>query len=236
MMQVCRHCIQQVLKCVAIFGKTWDLHVTDVINTTLEENLNMIEDTIAFFKKKDIEVVFDAEHFFDGYKANKEYALEVLKVAERAGADSVVLCDTNGGATPKLMRDGVTDSVNTVNIEVGIHAHNDSELAVANSLSAVELGATHVQGTFIGFGERCGNARLSSIIPNLQLKMGYECIPPENMSKLYSISREIGEISNIFFDETLAYVGRNAFSHKGGMHIDGLKKAKVHSNISSQAW
>ena len=213
-------------KTVAIFGKAWDLHVTDVINTSLEENLAMIYDTIYFFKQKGIEVIFDAEHFFDGYKANAEYAIKVLQTAEKAGADCLVLCDTNGGTMLCEMRAATKASVESVNTPIGIHAHNDSELAVANSLIAIEEGATHVQGTLIGFGERCGNARLSSIIPNLDLKMGYECLPKGKLNDLYEVCRQLAEFTNLIFDETLAYIGQNAFSHKGGMHIDGLKKAK----------
>ena len=213
-------------KTVAIFGKTWDLHVTEVLNTTLEENLSMIFDTIDFFKKQEIEVIFDAEHFFDGYKANPEYALEVLKTAEKANADCLVLCDTNGGTMLCELREALKASRNAVKSNLGIHAHNDSELAVANSLIAVEEGASQVQGTLIGFGERCGNARLSSIIPNLELKMGYTCLPEGKMETLYNVCRQLAEFTNIVFDESLAYVGLNAFSHKGGMHIDGLKKAK----------
>ena len=211
---------------VAIFGKTWDLHVTDVIGTTLDENLNMIYDTIEFFKGQGKEVIFDAEHFFDGYKANPEYALEVLKTAEKAQADCLVLCDTNGGTMQCEVRDAIKACKAAVDTSIGIHTHNDSELAVANSLIAVEEGAVHVQGTLIGFGERCGNARLSSIIPNLELKKGYQCLPEGKLKDLYEVCREVAEFTNIFFDETLPYVGRNAFSHKGGMHIDGLQKAK----------
>lgn len=211
---------------VAIFGKTWDLHVTDVIGTTLKENLNMIYDTIDFFKNQGKEVIFDAEHFFDGYKANPKYALEVLKTAEKAKADCLVLCDTNGGTMLCEMRDAIRACNTAVSSPIGIHTHNDGELAVANSLIAVEEGAVHVQGTLIGFGERCGNARLSSIIPNLEIKMGYNCLPEGKLKDLYEICREVAEFTNIVFDETLAYVGQNAFSHKGGMHIDGLKKAK----------
>jgi len=211
---------------VAIFGKAWDLHVTDVLNTTLEENLNMIYDTIDFFKKQGKEVIFDAEHFFDGYKANPEYAVDVLKTADRAKADCLVLCDTNGGTMQCEVRDAIRACKSAISSPIGIHTHNDGELAVANSLIAVEEGAVHVQGTLIGFGERCGNARLSSIIPNLELKMGYRCLPEGKLKELYEVCRELAEFTNIVFDETLAYVGQNAFSHKGGMHIDGLKKAK----------
>lgn len=209
---------------VAVFGKAWDLHATEVLGTTLEENLSMIYDTLYFLKESGREVIFDAEHFFDGYKANAGYALEVLKTACRAGADTIVLCETNGGAMPHEFEEAVKASLAVVDKKLGVHVHNDTELAVANSITGVRLGACHVQGTLLGYGERSGNARLSSIIPNLQLKMGYDCIG-ENIKKLYAISREAAEITNLPFDETLPYVGRNAFAHKGGMHIDGLCKA-----------
>jgi 2-isopropylmalate synthase len=210
---------------VAVFGKAWDLHALEVIGTTLEENLSMIYDTLLYLKQSGREVIFDAEHFFDGYKANPDYALEVLKTATRAGADTIVLCDTNGGTMPHELEEAVKASLAAVDVKLGIHAHNDAELAVANSIIAVRLGVRHIQGTLLGYGERSGNARLSSIIPNLQLKMGYECIG-DNISKLYAVAREAAEITNLPFDETLPYVGRNAFAHKGGMHIDGLRKAK----------
>lgn len=211
---------------VAIFGKTWDFHVTDIIRATLDENLEMIKDTISFFKSKNKEVTFDAEHFFDGYKANSEYAMLALKAASDAGADYLTLCDTNGGTFP--------DEIYTItkevcekfkNIKIGIHAHNDSELAVANSVMAVEAGATQVQGTFTGFGERCGNANLSAIIPNLQLKKSYRCIPNEQMMNLTNTARYISEVSNLSLNNDMPYVGDSAFAHKGGMHIDGVNKA-----------
>lgn len=210
---------------VAIFGKAWDLHVTEVINTTLEENLSMIYDTVKFLRENGREVIFDAEHFFDGFKANREYALKVLEAASDGGASTIALCDTNGGTMPLELEEAVKASLVTVNIKIGIHVHNDTELAVANSILAVQLGACHVQGTLLGYGERCGNARLSSIIPDLQLKLGYDCIG-EHIKELYHASREAAEITNLQFDETLPYVGRNAFAHKGGMHIDALCKAK----------
>lgn len=209
---------------VAVFGKAWDLHAIQVINTTLEENLNMIYDTVRYLKECGKEVVFDAEHFFDGFNANKEYALEVLKVACKGGADTIVLCDTNGGAMPKMLEAAVQASLEAVDVKLGIHAHNDTELAVANSILSVQLGVQHVQGTLLGYGERSGNARLSSIIPNLQIKLGYDCIG-QHIKDLYTVSRKAAEITNLAFDETLPYVGRNAFAHKGGMHIDGLCKA-----------
>ena len=210
---------------VAIFGKSWDLHVTEVIRATLDENLEMVHDTIAYFKKLGKEVIFDAEHFFDGYKACPEYALSVLKAANSAGADTLVLCDTNGGVLP-WEAEAITQAVADLAPKglIGIHAHNDSELAVANSLCAVKAGARHVQGTFIGFGERCGNARLTSIIPDLQLKMGYDCIPEDKLRELTAAASEAAEIANLAPNDKLPFVGKDAFAHKGGMHIDGVKK------------
>lgn len=208
---------------VAIFGKSWDFHVTDIINTTLEENLNMITDTIKFFKAHNKEVVFDAEHFFDGYKSNSDYAMKTLEAAVEGGADSLVLCDTNGGSLPSEIYEitkVVTDKFNT---QVGIHCHDDSGMAVANSMMAVEAGAIQVQGTYVGFGERCGNANLSTIIGNLQLKNDIKCIP--SLEALTATAKIVSAIANIPLDEKAPYVGKNAFTHKGGMHIDGVNKS-----------
>ncbi len=214
---------------VAIFGKTWDMHVTDIINTTLEENLKMISETIVFLKSKNKEVIFDAEHFYDGYKANSYYALKTIKYAVEAGADWVVLCDTNGGTFPEEIYNITKKASEMFTVKIGIHSHNDCGMAVANSITAVKAGATQVQGTYIGFGERCGNANLSTIIPNLQLKMGMKCIPKDKLYNLTSTARYIAEITNIILDSKLPYVGLNAFSHKGGMHIDGV--SKVHHSF-----
>lgn len=212
---------------ISIFGKSWDYHATHVLNTTLEENLNMITDTIAFLVGEGREVMFDAEHFFDGYKNNQEYALQSLQAAWDGGAKALVLCDTNGGAFPQEIA-GITAHVKErfPQATVGIHCHNDGGMAVANSILAVEAGATQVQGTFLGIGERCGNANLTTIIANLQLKKGYLCIPTENMEQLTTSARYVAEISNITLDHSMPYVGHNAFAHKGGMHIDGVIKAK----------
>ncbi|MDF2614807.1 MAG: citramalate synthase [Clostridia bacterium] len=212
---------------VAIFGKTWDFHVTDIIKTTLEENLNMIYDTIKFFKDHGKEVIFDAEHFFDGYKNNKEYALSTLRRAEEAGADCIALCETNGGAFPDEVYEIVKEVASHVNVQIGIHTHDDTGMGVANSIMAVLAGATHVQGTLVGFGERCGNANLSTIIPNLQIKRDYECIKAENMPKLTTLSRRVAEIANVSLKDNMPYVGKSAFAHKAGMHIDGVTKASV---------
>lgn len=208
---------------VTVFGKSWDLHVTKVLQTTLDENLRMVADTVAFLKAAGREVIFDAEHFFDGFKANPQYALKVCQKAAEAGADVVVLCDTNGGAMPDEIVKGV-ESAKALGVPLGIHVHNDCGLAVANSLLAVDAGVHHVQGTFNGFGERAGNANLSTIIANLQLKKGYHCIPSENMVLLTETSRVIDEIANLQPHPREPFVGRSAFAHKAGMHIDGVKK------------
>lgn len=210
---------------VAIFGKSWDFHVTDIIKTSLDENLRMINDTIAFFKEKNKEVIFDAEHFFDGYKSNPDYVLKALASAVDAGADAIVLCDTNGGTFPHEIYEITKKVCNMFDTCVGIHCHNDCGMAVANSIMSVKAGAVHVQGTYIGFGERCGNANLSTIIPNLQVKMGLSCIPEKEIKNLTSTARYIAEISNLKLLHGMPYVGNGAFAHKGGMHIDGVSKA-----------
>lgn len=210
---------------VAIFGKSWDFHVTEIIKTTLEENLNMLTDTISFFKSKGKEVIFDAEHFFDGYASNPEYAMATLRAAEEGGADCLVLCETNGGAFPKDIYAITKKVVEGFNTKVGIHCHNDSGMAVANSIMAVEAGATHVQGTYLGFGERCGNANLCTIIGNLQVKRGMECIIKNQVINLTPVARYIAEITNISINEREPYIGNVAFAHKGGMHIDGVNKS-----------
>lgn len=210
---------------VAIFGKSWDFHVTDIIQTSLEENLTMIQDTVQFFQKKGKEVIFDAEHFFDGYKANSEYAFQALQAAVDGGANCLVLCDTNGGCMPDEIA-SITEKIKrSFQVKIGIHCHNDCGLAVANSIIAVDAGAEHVQGTYIGFGERCGNANLSTVIANLQLKKRLSCIPEGNMDILTQTARYVGEVANISISEREPFVGRSAFTHKGGMHIDGVNKA-----------
>lgn len=213
---------------VAIFGKSWDYQVTDILRTTLDENLAMIGDTIAYLKAQGKEVTFDAEHFFDGYKANPDYAFATLKAAAKAGADVLALCDTNGGTFPneifEITQQAVAQFPNT---QIGIHCHNDCEMAVANSVSAVQAGATQVQGTINGIGERCGNANLVSIIPNVQLKLGVSCIPAQNMTELASAARFVSEVANMPFNEKAPYVGHDAFAHKGGMHIDAVNKNPI---------
>lgn len=210
---------------VAIFGKSWDLHVTGILKATLNENLEMIQSTVAFFKAMGKEVIFDAEHFFDGCKHNEDYAFAALKAAVDGGADVLCLCDTNGGCYPTELYD-LTRKVGSrfPNVRVGIHCHNDAGMAVACSMMAVDAGAVHVQGTFVGFGERCGNANLSTIIPNLQLKRGYVCVPDDKMTEISRTARLIADISNQILPNSLPYVGNSAFAHKGGMHIDGVSK------------
>lgn len=223
--------LQSLLKAgtsaIAIFGKCWDYQVSNILRTSLEENLAMIGDTIRHLKQQGKEVVFDAEHFFDGYKANPDYALQTLAAAAEAGADSLCLCDTNGGSFPREIFDITAKVVGSFGVAIGIHCHNDGELAVANSVMAVQAGATQVQGTINGIGERCGNANLCAIIPNLQLKLGFECIPAERMVHLASTARFVSEIANMTHNEKAPYVGNDAFAHKGGMHIDAVYKNPI---------
>ena len=209
---------------IAIFGKSWDFHVTHVLRTTYEENLSMIYDTVSYFKDLGKEVVFDAEHFFDGYNSNSVYAMEVLETAAKAGADWLVLCDTNGGVFPSYMGEIVQKIVARFLVPIGIHCHDDGGMAIANSIVAVENGVSQVQGTMNGYGERCGNANLSVIIPNIQIKMERECIPTRRLRSLTSVSRYVDEIANLQSDERMPYVGNSAFAHKGGMHIDAILK------------
>jgi len=209
---------------VAIFGKSIDNQVTEILKTTLDENLAMIYDTIAFFKQQGKEVVFDAEHFFDGYRQNEEYALATLKAASDAGADSICLCDTKGGSLPMDIYDITKKVVDMFNVPIGIHAHNDNGMGVACSITAIQAGASQVQGTINGFGERSGNANLCTIIPNLQIMMGYDCINENSMHDLTPIARFVSEVANVIHDERAPYVGGTAFAHKAGMHADAVNK------------
>ncbi|MBS1992060.1 MAG: citramalate synthase [Cyanobacteria bacterium SZAS LIN-3] len=209
---------------VALVGKSSALHVTAILKTSLEENLQMIADSVAFMKRHGKEVIFDAEHFFDGFREDPQYALLAVQTAARAGADWVVLCDTNGGSLPGWIAQVVSRVCQEVTEKVGVHIHNDGELAVANTLAAVEAGARHVQGTINGYGERCGNANLISIVPNLQLKMGYHCVPPHCLKMLTDLSRTVSEIANLNPDACAPYVGANAFAHKGGLHVAAVEK------------
>lgn len=210
---------------VTVVGKTSMLHVTDVLQTTPEENVRMIRVSVAYLKSLGKEVIYDAEHFFDGSKLDLEYAFDTIRAAVEGGADCVVLCDTNGGSMPwevarfvNMVQDAFPD------VPLGIHTHNDGELAVANSLAAVQAGAIHVQGTINGYGERCGNANLCSIIPDLELKMGYDCVPQGGLQNLTKLSRTVAEIANLAPDDHLAYVGKSAFAHKGGIHVAAIRR------------
>ena len=221
----CLSLLSAETEAVAVFGKTWDMHVTDIIKTSLDENLNMISDTVAFFKSRGKEVIFDAEHYFDGYKRNPEYAVKALMAAAEAGADRLVLCETNGGCLPFEVAEITAETCDIFKDSIiGIHCHNDSGCAVANTVAAVQAGAEHVQGTYLGYGERCGNANLSTIIPNLQIKLGYNCVPEKNLERFTRTARWISEVANQPLYRGMPYVGGSAFSHKAGMHIDAVTK------------
>lgn len=207
-----------------IVGKSWDLHVTDALKVRLDSNLRMIEKTIEYLKRHGKTVFFDAEHFFDGYKNNRSYAMKVLNVAQDAGADLIVLCDTNGGGMPYEIYDIVRQATKKIDVRLGIHTHNDTENAVANSLMAVKAGCCHVQGTINGYGERCGNANLCSIIPNIILKMGFEGISKDRLIHLRGLSLFVDEIANLIPDKHRPYVGESAFAHKGGIHVSAIRK------------
>ncbi len=218
-----------------IFGKSRDIHVTKALGITLEENLELVHGSIAFLKQHFDTVFFDAEHFFDGYNSDEKYAIKVLEAAQSAGADTLVLCDTNGGNIPYRIAEVVTAMLKHFPAtNIGIHAHNDCELAVANSLAAARVGAQHVQGTINGIGERCGNANLISIIPDLQLKMGIDCgISPEQLQKLGALSRFVNEMANRLPWKHQPFVGINAFAHKGGIHVSAIRKAsELYEHIS----
>ncbi len=209
---------------VTIFGKSWDFHVHEALRISLEENLELIHDSLAYLKQRVGEVIYDAEHFFDGYKANPAYAIKTLQAAADAGVDCIALCDTNGGTLPHEFAAIMQAVKVAVSIPLGIHAHNDSECAVANSLMAVELGAVQVQGTINGFGERCGNANLCSIIPALQLKMGHELISDQQMTGLRKLSRYVYELANLVPNKHQPYTGNSAFAHKGGVHVSAIQR------------
>ena len=211
---------------VALVGKSWTLHVTDVLRTTLEENLRIIEETTAYLKAQGREVVYDAEHFFDGYKADAEYSLDTLRAALAGGADALVLCDTNGGAMPWEVEAAIHKVQRALpGASIGIHAHNDGGVAEANSLAAVRAGVRHVQGTVNGYGERCGNANLCSLIPNLELKMGLQALPEGNLVHLTWVARSVASVTNKSLYPHAPYVGRSAFAHKGGIHVAAMRRS-----------
>jgi 2-isopropylmalate synthase len=222
------HCLKALLAAqtpvVTLVGKTWDLHVRDVLGTTLEENLRMIADSVAFCKAAGRDVFYDAEHFFDGFQHNREYALQTLRAAQDAGAGVVILCDTNGGTLLEHIAERVDQVRRALRVEVGIHCHNDCDVAVANTLAAVARGATQVQGTVNGIGERCGNVDLVSVIANLALKRGHDVLQPGSLPRLTELSRFVYEIANMNFRPGQPFVGASAFAHKGGMHAHGVAR------------
>ncbi len=220
-----RSLVNSGAKVVTIVGKSSEAHVRQVLETSLRENLEMIRDSIEFLVRKKLTVFFDAEHFFDGFKSNPQYSVECLRVAQEAGASCLVLCDTNGGSLPKEISDAVVAVMQALKkTTIGIHAHNDGELAVANSLAAINAGANQVQGTINGYGERCGNANLCSIIADLRLKMGINCLTNRRLTKLTDVARFVSETANLAPDPFQPYVGASAFTHKAGLHVQGLNK------------
>ena len=228
--------LKRIIDCgmpvATLVGKAWDFHVHTALQTTLEENLAMIYDSFKYLKANGMETIYDAEHFFDGYKNNPEYAMACIKKAEDAGVDWIVLCDTNGGTLPDEIHSIVTYVCAEMKTPIGIHTHNDCELAVANSLTAIQAGARQVQGTINGYGERCGNANLCSIIPNLQLKLGYSCLTDLQIQSLTNVARYISEIANVHMPVNQPYVGVAAFAHKGGIHVSAIMKdSKTYEHI-----
>jgi 2-isopropylmalate synthase len=219
-----RSLLDAAVEGVSIFGKSWDLHVAEVLRVSPEENLAMIAETVAFIRGEGRRVFYDAEHFFDGWKANPGYALATVKAALDAGAETIVLCDTNGGSFPEDIAAALEAVMGIPGAVAGIHTHNDMGLAVANTLRAVRGGCRHVQGTLVGFGERCGNTSLAALIPTLELKLGFRCLPEGRLPLIAETTRRVAEVANIPVPASMPYVGSGAFSHKGGMHTDGVLK------------
>ena len=220
---------------ITIFGKSWDLHVRDVLKTSLEENLRMIQDSIRYLKSKKMTVFFDAEHFFDGYHHNPDYALQAILTAQDAGCAAIILCDTNGGMLTNELSRIVMEVRPKVKVSLGIHCHNDSEMAVANSIAAVLAGCDHVQGTINGYGERCGNANLCSIIASLKLKLGIDCIADAKLKELTEISRYVAEVCNMKHQDNQPFVGQSAFAHKAGIHVNAiLKNPRSYEHVEPQ--
>ena len=216
--------IESGTEVVTIFGKSWDIHPLEALNITLDQNLEIIHKSIRFLRERVREVLFDAEHFFDGFKHNPGYALSTLRTAQEAKADWIVLCDTNGGSLPYEIESIIREVKKEIRVPLGIHVHNDTELAVANSILAVREGIRMVQGTINGYGERCGNANLCSIIPNLKLKMGIDCISDPQLERIREVSRFVSELANLPHPRYLPYVGDSAFAHKGGIHVSAIRK------------
>ena len=210
---------------VTLFGKSWDIHPLEALKITLDQNLEIIHQSVRFLKERVSEVIYDAEHFFDGYKNNSQYALTTLQAAQDGKADWIVLCDTNGGTLPDEIQSIIDEVKKKISIPLGIHVHNDAEMAVANTILAVKKGIRLVQGTINGYGERCGNANLCSIIPNLKLKMGIDCISDAQLEKITEVSRFVSELANLPHNKYLPYVGDSAFAHKGGVHVSAIRKS-----------
>jgi 2-isopropylmalate synthase len=230
-----RALIEAETPAVSVFGKSWLLHVTQALKITPEKNLDIISGSIGYLKQNGKEVVYDAEHFFDGYKDNPDYALKTLLAAQAAGADVLVLCDTNGGTLTHEVSEIVKYVYETVSVPIGIHAHNDAELAVANTLAAIRAGAVHVQGTINGYGERCGNVNLCSVIPNLQIKLGYQCVSDSQLAQLSTLSKFVSELGNLTPDNKQPYVGKSAFAHKGGVHVSAvIKNEQTYEHIKPE--
>ena len=221
---------------VTIFGKSWDIHVRAALRIKLAENIKLISDTVSYLKKHFTEVFFDAEHFFDGFKADHQYALKTVEAASKAGADCIILCDTNGGTLPHQLSDVIKEVKKRITkTPLGIHTHNDADFAVGNTILAVQLGLNHVQGTVNGMGERCGNANLCSIIPNLKLKLNCNCISKKKLAKLQEVSRFVYELANIQPLKHQPYVGSSAFAHKGGIHVSAIqKKPETYEHVSPE--
>jgi 2-isopropylmalate synthase len=210
-----------------VVGKTWTLHVKEVLRTTLDDNLRIIEQSLAYLRAQGRRVIYDAEHFFDGYKADPRYTLETLRAAARGGAETLVLCDTNGGSMPWEITEIVQAVKAAVEHPLGIHVHNDGECAVANTISAIREGCIQAQGTINGYGERCGNANLCAIIPDLELKMGLKCLPDGHLEHLFDAAHFVAEVANLAPDEHMAYVGSSAFAHKGGIHVAAMRRTAL---------
>jgi 2-isopropylmalate synthase len=220
---------------ITIFGKSWELHVNDALRISPEENLELIEDSVCYLARHVDTVVYDAEHFFDGYRTNPEYAIDTLHAAKAGGASRLVLCDTNGGSLPDDIREATRAVVDHLGLPIGIHCHNDGELAVANTLVAVSAGAVHVQGTINGYGERCGNANLCSVIPNLELKLGKDVIGDEQLKLLRETANLVSEIANLALESGAAFVGDSAFAHKGGVHVSAVERnPKTYEHVEPQ--
>jgi 2-isopropylmalate synthase len=227
-----RELIDAGTPCISIFGKSWDLHVYRALGITEDENLAIIGETVRYLKDHGKEVVYDAEHFFDGYINNRDFALRTLEAAKNAGADVLCLCDTNGGTLTGYLAQIVADVRARFDGVIGIHTHNDSEVAVANALAAIEKGASHVQGCLNGYGERCGNSNLASIIANLELKLGHTTIGADKLQSLSSVCRYIAELANLPLRKDQAYVGQSAFAHKGGVHVSAvMKESRTYEHI-----